>query len=123
MIFTIQPNNYAIDMKFLCSILRHCFYKKIIFIFIGNLACPVDSYLKYINKLNSEIQDLWQRALDSFFPEENTCFCKSPLGKNTLAKMMSRISLQGRLSQRYTNHSIHLPYNSSRRSRFVLFCC
>ena len=82
------------------------FLQEIIYVFIGNPSCPVDSFLKYTSKLNSEIQDLWQRPLDSFFPEQNTWFCKSPLGKNTLAKMMSRISQQGRLSQRYTNHSI-----------------
>ncbi|CAB4021335.1 PREDICTED: uncharacterized protein LOC105327636 [Paramuricea clavata] len=72
----------------------------------GNPACPVESFLKYKSKLNKDINALWQRPLDSFVPEEETWFCKAPLGKNTLANMMATISRQGELSQRYTNHSI-----------------
>ena len=73
---------------------------------VGNRNCPVQSFLKYLSKLHKETTALWQRPLDSFCPEEETWYCKSPLGKNTLADMMSKISRQGQLSQRYTNHSI-----------------
>lgn len=75
-------------------------------IFAGNRNCPVQSFLKYRSKLHKEITVLWQRPLDSFIPDKETWYCKSPLGKNTLAKMTSEISRQGQLSQRYTNHSI-----------------
>ncbi len=73
---------------------------------LENPACPVESFLKYKSKLNKDLDALWQRPLDSFVPEEETWFCKAPLGKNTLANMMATISRQGLLSQRYTNHSI-----------------
>ena len=72
----------------------------------GKDSCPVESFLKYQSKLNKEIPWLWQRPADSFFPDDETWFQKSPLGKNTLSSMMSKISRQGELSRRYTNHSI-----------------
>lgn len=74
--------------------------------FVGNPSCPVVSFLKYVSKLNDDIEALWQRPLGSFFPDSETWYCKSPLGKNTLGKMMIEISRQGQLSQRYTNHSV-----------------
>ena len=72
----------------------------------GNPSCPVHSFLKYLAKRNNDITALWQRPLASFFPDSETWYCKAPLGKNTLGKMMSEISQQGQLSQRYTNHSV-----------------
>lgn len=73
---------------------------------VGNPSCPVHSFLKYLDKRNDDITALWQRPLASFFPDSETWYCKAPLGKNTLGKMMSEISRQGQLSQRYTNHSV-----------------
>ncbi|CAB4012871.1 PREDICTED: uncharacterized protein LOC105327636 [Paramuricea clavata] len=52
----------------------------------GNPACPVESFLKYKSKLNKHINALWQRPLDSFVPEEETWFCKAPLGKKHFGK-------------------------------------
>ena len=75
-------------------------------IFSGRITCPVESFLKYQSKLNKELPWLWQRPADSFYPDDETWFQKSPLGKNTLSSMMSKISRQGELSRRYTNHSI-----------------
>ena len=72
----------------------------------GKDSCPVESFLKYQSKLNKEIPWLFQRPADSFFPDDETWFQKSPLGKNTLSSTMSKISRQGELSRRYTNHSI-----------------
>ena len=67
---------------------------------------PVESLLKYQSKLNKEIPCLCQRPADSFFPDNETLLQKSPLGKNTFSSMMSKISRQGELSRRYTDHSI-----------------
>ena len=75
-------------------------------IFSGKSTCPVESFLKYLSKLNKGIPELWQRPLDSFYPDNESWYYKAPLGKNTLGTMMSKISRQGQLSQRYTNHSI-----------------
>ena len=49
---------------------------------------------------------MWQRPLDSFYPDDGSWYYKASLGRNTLATMMSKISRQGQLSQQYTNHSI-----------------
>ena len=52
-------------------------------IFSGRITCPVESFLKYQSKLNKELPWLWQRPADSFYPDHETWFQKSPLGKNT----------------------------------------
>lgn len=66
---------------------------------------PVAS-LNYISKLCPDLEDLLQRPNASFDVGESTWYCKSPLGKNTLASMMSEISHIALLSMTYTNHSI-----------------
>ena len=68
--------------------------------------CPLQSFLKYKSKLNPDIPELWQRPLDSFNPAANIWYYKAPLGKNTLSKMMPKISSAASLSKIYTNHSI-----------------
>ena len=74
---------------------------------MGNPACPVISFLKYISKLHPEREDLWQRPKDSFLEDDPIWYCNTPLGKNTLAQMMTTIiSRRGQLTNHYTNHCI-----------------
>ncbi|KAJ8309960.1 hypothetical protein KUTeg_011825 [Tegillarca granosa] len=47
-----------------------------------------------------------QRPLDSFEEDALVWYCKSPLGKNTLADMLKTILKQSKLSYIYTNHSV-----------------
>ncbi|XP_052679231.1 uncharacterized protein LOC128160024 [Crassostrea angulata] len=68
--------------------------------------CPVNSFKKYLSKLHKKLDALWQRPLEAFSEESTTWFCRSPLGKNTLASLMSEISKKAKLSRIYTNHSI-----------------
>lgn len=68
--------------------------------------CPVNSFKKYLSKLHKKLDALWQRPLEAFSEESTTWFCRSPLGKNTLASLMSEISKKAKLSPIYTNHSI-----------------
>lgn len=70
------------------------------------MKCPVASFENYISKLCPDLEALWQRPKASFDVGESTWYCKSPLGKNTLAGMMSEISHIALLSMAYTNHSI-----------------
>ncbi|CAC5403965.1 KCTD1_15 [Mytilus coruscus] len=72
----------------------------------GDLKCPVASFENYISKLCPDLEDLWQRPKASFDVGESTWYCKSPLGKITLASMMSEISHIALLFMTYTNHSI-----------------
>ncbi|XP_046584546.1 uncharacterized protein LOC124291570 [Haliotis rubra] len=70
--------------------------------------CPVSSYLKYIEKLNPDLNRLWQYPKDSFTAEDNVWYTKKPLGKNTLAKFMSTLSASCNLSTVYTNHCVRV---------------
>ncbi|KAJ8309234.1 hypothetical protein KUTeg_014108 [Tegillarca granosa] len=72
----------------------------------NGVMCPVYSFKKYLSKLHPQLEDLWQRPLDSFEEDASVWYCKSPLGKNTLADMLKTISEQSRLSYIYTNHSV-----------------
>ncbi|VDI47077.1 Hypothetical predicted protein, partial [Mytilus galloprovincialis] len=73
---------------------------------VCDLKCPVASFENYISKLCPDLEALWQRPKASFDVGESTWYCKSPLGNNTLAGMMSEISHIALLSMAYTNHSI-----------------
>ena len=84
---------------------------KILFCFIlltniGNASYPVQSYLKYLSKLHRERENLWQRPKDAFYEEDPVWYCNTPIGKNSLASMMTTISRRTELSQHYTNHCI-----------------
>lgn len=71
----------------------------------GKKSCPISSYEKYLHKLSS-IDALWQRPLESFLDGAAVWYYKSPMGVNTLAAMMPKISRMIPLSQIYTNHCI-----------------
>jgi integrase len=71
----------------------------------GGKFCPVLSYEKYISKL-TDIEELWQRPLDSYIPSDQVWYCKAPVGKNTLNTFMARMSKTAGLSYTYTNHCI-----------------
>ncbi len=75
-------------------------------VFSGNPNCPVFSYLKMVSKLSPKCKYLWQRVREKFDQDDAVWFCGSPLGKNSISKMMPTISILADLSQRYTNHSI-----------------
>ena len=73
-----------------------------------NEMCPVNSFLKYVSKLNTEVPYFWQRpkANKPTQDDENTWYEKSPLGKNTLGNKMKMLSNTVGLSKVYTNHSL-----------------
>ena len=71
----------------------------------GGPLCPVHSFEKYVSKL-SDIDALWQRPLDSYYEGDDTWYCRSPIGVNTLNRFMAKISKMADLSRSYTNHCI-----------------
>ena len=72
----------------------------------GNPMCPVTSFEKYLSKLHPGTDRLWQKARNSYLPEESVWFSKVPIGEKTLQKFMPHLSEVCALSKRYTNHSI-----------------
>ena len=66
--------------------------------------CPVYSFEKYIDKLNTDVDYFWQQPND---PKKNTAwYYKIPLGKNTLGDKMKNFSVLANLSSNYTNHCL-----------------
>ena len=73
----------------------------------GTPICPVDTYKKYMAKLNPQCDFLFQSPKTSTPPcPTATWYKKTPLGKNQLGCMMSRISKDAKLSVTYTNHCV-----------------
>jgi hypothetical protein len=72
----------------------------------ANHLCPVTSYKFYLSKLHPEINDLWQRPLDSFDSDADVWYYRKRIGVHTLDSCMTDLSKQTGLSQIYTNHSI-----------------
>ncbi|CAG2255481.1 KCTD1_15 [Mytilus edulis] len=69
-------------------------------------SCPVAAFQKYISKLHPKCNRLWQRPLGSFYEDSASWYCNSPVGRDTLAQFMNKLSKLCSLSQVYTNHSI-----------------
>ena len=82
--------------------------KLIHFDLIGNPHCPVNSFEKYIAKLNPDCHFLWQRPKN--FTEEDydppIWYDNMVLGKNSFGHMMQNMSKDACLSKIYINHCI-----------------
>ena len=74
----------------------------------GTRLCPVESFIKYVGKLNPSLNDLWQRPKDHVSVTESIWYCNVAVGEKTLGSMMATMSIKYKLSQRYTNHSIRV---------------
>ena len=68
--------------------------------------CPVKSFLKYISKLNTKCNRMWQRPKDTFTDGDEIWYINSPVGEKTLSKFMTKLTTLCNLSQSYTNHCI-----------------
>lgn len=67
---------------------------------------PVTSLKLYLSKLHPDCDALFQRAKVKNYYQSSTWYCNSPLGKNTLGKMMEKICEMSFVKTKYTNHSI-----------------
>ena len=70
----------------------------------GDPACPVQSFEKYLSKLNPNCRAFFQRPKKD--PDGNVWYDNQCIGINTLGKKMKEISKLANLSKEYTNHSI-----------------
>ena len=73
----------------------------------GHNLCPVYSFMKLIDKLNSCCDRLWQKPRQ-IVKDDSKWFCNVLLGKNTLSGFMKHLSIKCSLSLSYTNHSIRV---------------
>lgn len=65
----------------------------------------VEIFKVYLSKLNPECDRLFQTPLHAY-KLDDIWYSKEPIGKNTIGKMMQRISGKAGLSQIYTCHSV-----------------
>jgi hypothetical protein len=72
----------------------------------GNAMCPASSFEKYLSKRHNGIDRLFVHPKDCFVESESAWYRKEPIGANTLAGFMKRISRTAELSTEYTNHCI-----------------
>ena len=74
----------------------------------GHPLCPVASFSKYVEKLNSAIPDLWQRPKTKFNTNDQVWYTAQKIGENKLRKFLSTLSKKCELSTVYTNHSLRV---------------
>ncbi|XP_011421040.3 uncharacterized protein [Magallana gigas] len=67
-----------------------------------SILCPYGSFLSYINKLNQDLDVLWQRPSKG----NELKYDKIAVGKNTLGDKMKNLSKKAGLSKIYTNHCL-----------------
>ena len=60
----------------------------------------------YLEKINPNCSAFFQYSKENFSPEDDAWFEQRPLGVNTLANMMKKISKAAGLCRLYRNHSI-----------------
>ena len=69
-------------------------------------ARQVAALKKMMSKLHPGIDRFFQRALMKVTNDDSIWYMRSPLGKNVLGDMLSRLSTAAGLSTRYTNHCL-----------------
>ena len=67
----------------------------------GGALCPVKAFEEHLTFLHPHCNALFQT-----FDKKTRLFKNEPMGKNTLASMMKKISTRAGLSQTYTNHCV-----------------
>eukprot|EP00057_Strongylocentrotus_purpuratus_P027882 XP_011682356.1 PREDICTED: uncharacterized protein LOC587622 isoform X1 [Strongylocentrotus purpuratus] len=74
----------------------------------GNPRCPVANLKRYISKLNSNCEWMWQRPRQRFSDSEDPCiwYENSPLGKDNLSFMTRTISELAGCNKGYTIQSL-----------------
>lgn len=72
----------------------------------GSPVCPIQAFHLYLEKLNAENNNLWQRPKARVTDFNDAWFDNAPVGAHTLGNFMKKLSKHANLSTEYTNHSI-----------------
>ena len=75
-------------------------------IFVYFQEIQIATIQKYLNKLNPENENFWQRPKRVFNREMLVWYDNCAVGKNTLNNFMAELSKDAGLSAKYTNHCI-----------------
>lgn len=86
----------------------------------GDSNCPLYSLKLYLGKLNPGCDVFFQRPKVENYIDEKVWYCNSPLGKNTIGKLMNVISEKARLSRIYTNNCIRATKITTLRDAGIL---
>lgn len=85
----------------------------------GTSRCPVANFEKYIIKLNTLNNFLWQ-VPKTYFNELDTCWYQNKKhGHNKISNFMKNISGICELSKKYTNHSLRVTFISISGEKFT----
>ena len=68
--------------------------------------CPVLSFEKYVSRLNPKNEHLFQRPKKAVDESDEVWYANMVVGQRTLREEMMKLSIEGKLSCVYTNHSI-----------------
>ena len=74
----------------------------------GDSRCPVNSLELYLSKLHPDKEEFFQQVSRTATSSCPTWYNGRPIGSNTIATFMSRISKAAKLSKVYTNHCIRV---------------
>ena len=69
--------------------------------------CPVKAFELYMEKLNPNINCLWQHPKTEVLDVSKEWYDVAPVGRDPLNGHMKTLSEKAKLSQIYTNHCIH----------------
>jgi hypothetical protein len=84
-----------------------------------NGISPFNVVEKYLSKLNTKSERLWQYAVSSFIVSEPCWFTAKPIGINKISLFMKEISAFCHLSKIYTNHCIRVTTISILGQKFT----
>lgn len=74
--------------------------------FADSPICPIEVFTLYVDKLNPNNTNLWQRPKTIIQDPTGPWFDNAPVGVHTLDNFMKKLSVNAGLSTKYTNHSI-----------------
>ena len=104
--FSIQKYEYYMPIKHKQIHNKEHLTQKLLFLFQGSDICPVKIYKLYLEKLNPNVNFLWQRPKNKIKDVHKEWFDAAPVGRDPLNTAMKNISKNAELSQCYTNHCL-----------------
>ena len=81
-------------------------YFNFLFFYAGLTLCPVKSFKLYITRIDPVFPNLWQQPKLSVTWDDAFWYNRSPLSKNKIGNLMTKLTREAKLSRSYTNHCV-----------------